>query len=349
MLRKAGKTNYQDSVNLPLWAEIQKQFRPYNPNGKDPFQSGKSLSLVEFQFFNYFLSDSPAKHQMAYKGEIWQEYEREKENREAQFRKEKAEEEAANLALLKENPEMKDILDEQAKVLEQIRVKKFQEEQSKSDAEFARKLQKEEEKKLSHKKIKNSPEKISDAEYARRLQEELNREYLNGRQSDHKNLKNSGFLEKSNSLPTKSPTRKKIKNATPSKSKYSPVVHYSPSPPDENFFASRQRSPSNHDRTKQEEADRLFALKLSENEKFHARKIKLKNKNDTPKIDKFYRSYGVKRARVSSSDSDSSIYGLKATTSKPEKAIRINSSDDDDQTQLVHSGTTSKTSLLYYL
>ena len=42
LLRKAGKTNYQDSVNLPLWAEIQKQFRPYNPNGKDPFQSGKS-------------------------------------------------------------------------------------------------------------------------------------------------------------------------------------------------------------------------------------------------------------------------------------------------------------------
>ena len=283
---------------------------------------------------------------MAYKGEIWQEYEREKKNREAQFRKEKAEEEAANLALLKENPEMKGIFDEQAKVLEQMRVKKFQDEQSKSDAEFARKLQKEEEQKLSHKKIKKSPEKVSDAEFARRLQEKLNRESLNGRQSDHKN---SGFLGKSHSLPTKSPARKKIKNATPSKSKYSPVVHYSPSPPDENFFASRQLSPPDHDRRKQEEADHLFALKLSENEKFHARKIKLKNKNDPPKIDKFYRSYGVKRARVSSSDSDSSIYGLKATTSKPEKTIRINSSDDDDQTQLVNSGTTLKTSLLYYL
>ena len=57
-LRKAGKTNYQDSVNLPLWAEIQKQFRPYNPNGKDPFQSGKSLSLVRFQFFNFFIRQS---------------------------------------------------------------------------------------------------------------------------------------------------------------------------------------------------------------------------------------------------------------------------------------------------
>ena len=283
---------------------------------------------------------------MAYKGEIWQEYEREKRNREAQFRKEKAEEEAANLALLKENPELKGILEEQAKVLEQIRVKKFQEEQSKSDAEFARKLQKEEEQKLPHRKIKKSPEKVSDAEFARRLQEELNRESLNGRPSDHKN---SGFLGKCHSLPTKSPSRKKVKNTTPSKSKYSPVVHYSPSPPDENFFASRQLSPPNHDRTKQEEADHLFALKLSENEKYHARKIKLKNKNDTPKIDKFYRSYGVKRARVSSSDSDSSIYGLKPTTSKSKKAIRINSSDDDDQTQLVHSGTTSKTSLLYYL
>ena len=47
-LRKGGKNNYKDYINLPLWTEIQIQFRPHNPDGKDPIQKGKRKAISVF-------------------------------------------------------------------------------------------------------------------------------------------------------------------------------------------------------------------------------------------------------------------------------------------------------------
>ena len=241
--------------------------------------------------------------------------------------------------MIKQNPELKTQIDEQAAILQQIRRKKFQDEQSKSDAEFARKLQEQESQKSQQKRARDL---ARDEELARRLNEKISQKHPSRPQIPQTNSL------KTPERPRKSPLQPKKKIPTPGKSNYSPVVKYSP-PPTERFF-ERRKSPPITDRKRQEIADELFAKELQENEQFHFEKQKSKSKTSkgnktSPKIDKYYHAYGVKRARVSSSDSDSSIYGT--SSSRPKKTIRIGSSDSDDQTQLPQSGMTSNTVPLF--
>lgn len=119
------KSDYRSVVNEQLWAAIQAQFRPYNPNG------------LEAQY------SLDAKRQLASKGDIHSEYKQQQEAVRKRFLDEKKEEEEKHLKLLTSDPQLQAAVEEQARAMAEIERDKQRKQIERQDAELARRLMEE--------------------------------------------------------------------------------------------------------------------------------------------------------------------------------------------------------------
>ena len=350
-----SKTNYESAVNLALWAEIKAQFKPYNPNGKE---SSKSLT--------------PVKHQIG-TGEVRKEFLQGQQRARIDFQRERAEEEKQNLNFLNpENPEiegeMRRELDlaEQERIEREIERKKAEKEIAEADAALALKLQQEEREREDEERKRER--EATDRQYAKQLARQLEEEERAGKAktskyppvvnkkqyTDAELRKRERERQEETDRQYARQIQKEIEAEEaakwvgtgvpkPTSSKYTglsyaPVVSKNP-------YKDAELSNREKDKKEQEKADAELAKKLA------AEFSQISPRNKSPKIGKsssprspiksHFRSKGVKRARVSSSDSSGSSDNL--YTGFPSK--HVNAKPPLDESESETDGTPSPTSL----
>jgi len=350
-----SKDDYESAVNLALWAEIKAQFKPHNPNGKE---SSKALT--------------PVKHQIA-AGEVRKEFLQGQQKARIDFQRERAEEEKQNLNFLNpENPEIEGEMRRELSLAEQQRIEreiersKTEKEREEADAALALKLQQEEERKREEAERKREREE-ADRQFAKQLAKQMEAEEGTGKgtgkpttsKCSPKNLCKDGVQLINDELRKRERERQEEADRqfarqlekqleaeeagkgtgkpgleTPTSSRYTPVVTSNP-------YKHAELSNKERDKKDREKADAEYAKKLAAQfAQINPRALKKSPpiKNRSP-IKSHFQSKGVKRARVSSSDSSGSSDNLyfPAKHRNPKPPLEESGSDTD--------GTPSPTSL----
>ena len=344
--RKTGKDDYQGQINGPLWDQIRAQFKPHNPDGKE-----STVSIT------------PVRHQFAETGEIHKEFLSGEQQQRAIYRRDREEEEEANLEILATNPEPEFEIEVQKRILEEIKNQSLREEQLKLDEQMAKRLA--EESQYSLVKInQNMVDTSGDAEYARQLKiKELTvTAKPNIPQSSH--TPQSSYIQPHSSSAIHSLSPDRLINPSPStstvhrkssKSKVSindnsrssssssssSIKSLSPTRPSKNGYKNVE-----NDRKLQYQKRRSIDFKKSRNTltdqsardrargKRESGQKNLSGKTSPP-IKNYFRVTNMKRVRISSSDST----GSESNMNRNSSLIEIDSDSTPSPSSLLYQQT----------